>query len=59
MKHIQIELDDEENEILSAFMFLEDEKNKKIALKKMIKACINLPKIKEAIRIKKQNGNKK
>jgi hypothetical protein len=54
MKHIQIELNDEEDQILRTFMWLEDEDSKKIALKKLIKECMEIPKIKKAIQLKKQ-----
>lgn len=52
MKHIQIELNDDEDNILRTFMWLQDEDCKKVALKKLIKECMELPKIKEAIKLK-------
>ena len=52
MKHIQIELTEEEDEILRVFMLLVDENNKKKALKKLIKESKNIPKIKQVLKIK-------
>lgn len=50
---IQVNLDEKENGILESFMFIIKESNKKIGLKKLIRESENLPKIKEALKLRR------
>ena len=50
---IQVDLDDKENSILESFMFLIKENCKKIGLKKLVRESEKLPKIKQAINLRK------
>lgn len=51
--NIQVNLDEKENDILESFMFMIRETNKKTGLKKLIRESENLPKIKEALKLRK------
>lgn len=51
--NIQIDLDEKENNILESFMFIIKESCKKTGLKKLIRESENLPKVKEALKLRK------
>jgi len=59
MTHIQIELNDEEDEIIRTYMWLVGEDNKKSALKSLIRYSKKIKEIEDAIKIRNKMRSKK